>query len=156
MGKRDHSVDFTHLAPDTKSEEGRTLDSLLRKAGGMEKVQQQVLRCLPQNLAPHIRVSAFDSGQLTLLVESPVWKTKLRLAQHDLIACCRAAGFEIETIKVRIETRPKPKPEPASRLVITPAVQAAFAAASEAGESKTTNELPDAEAKNQGEPVDHT
>lgn len=147
MGKRDHSVDFAHLAPDTKSEEGRTLDSLLRKAGGMEKVQQQVLQCLPQNLAPHIRVSAFDSGQLTLLVESPVWKTKLRLAQHDLIACCRAAGFEIETIKVRTEMRPQPKPVPPSRLVITPAVEAAFVAASEAaGEEASQDSEPGTES----------
>lgn len=138
MGKRDHSVDFAHLAPDTKSEEGRTLDALLRKAGSMERVQQQVLRCLPKSLAPHVRISAFDQGQLTLLVESPVWKTKLRLAQNELIACCRAAGFEIEGIKVRTEIRPQPKPVPPSRLVITPAVEAAFAAASEDGEPTQT------------------
>ena len=138
MGKRDRSVDFAHLAPDTKSDEGRTLDALLRKAGSMERVQQQVLRCLPQNLAPHVRVSAFDQGQLTLLVESPVWKTKLRLAQNELIACCRAAGFEIEGIKVRTEIRPQPKPVPPSRLVITPAAEAAFAAAAEAEEPAQT------------------
>jgi hypothetical protein len=145
MGKRDHSVDFAHLAPDTKSDEGRTLDALLRKAGSMERVQQQVLQCLPKNLAPHVRVSAFKSGQLTLMVESPVWKTKLRLAQNELIACCRAAGFEIEEIKVRTEVRPQPKPVPPSRLVITPAAEAAFAAAAEAGEEAHAEMDPEAE-----------
>lgn len=129
MGKRDRAVEFAKLSPDGSTEEERAFNTLLRKAETVLQVQQQVHKCLPNSLSPHVRVSALDGGLLTLLVESPVWKTKLRLTERDLIECCRAAGFEVESVKVRIEVLPRPQPEAPSRLVITPAAQAAFDAA---------------------------
>lgn len=52
-------------------------------------------------------------GALVFLVESPVWKAKLRLHAGDLIAAATAAGVPARALTMKVAD-PTPAPRPAA------------------------------------------
>ena len=77
---------------------------ILERARRLQRLEQAVLRLLPENLSAHCTVQNLKSEILVLATSSPAWAARLRFVTPDLIKQleCQLA-LTIRTIQVRIE-----------------------------------------------------
>ena len=77
---------------------------ILERARRLQRLEQAVLRLLPENLSAHCTVQNLKSEILVLATSSPAWAARLRFVAPDLIKQleCQLA-LTIRTIQVRIE-----------------------------------------------------
>ncbi|MFT4256991.1 MAG: DUF721 domain-containing protein [Pseudoxanthomonas sp.] len=118
----------------------------VRRALWLDALEQQLRPCLPPQLAPHCRLANVAGGRLVFLVDSPVWRARLRLAAPELVNLARSLGLEVTeaTAKVgSLPTIPGPasprKPRPLSATT-RDALQAALASLE--GSDSTEPEKP--------------
>ena len=88
--------------------------SILLEAKFISQINLIVNQLLDHQLGEHVYASSIDKGQLTLIVDSPVWATRLRYLHSEIIN--GLSKFTISKninridVKVRpMEFRPKPK-----------------------------------------------
>ena len=115
------------------------LDALLAEAAGdpirralwLDGLDRQLRPHLPSSLAAHSRLANFHNGRLVFLVDSPVWRAKLRLTAPDLLRIARSIGLDAVELVIKITVAPPPASTPASRppLPLSPASQRALQAA---------------------------
>jgi hypothetical protein len=87
----------------------------LRRALWLDALEQRLRPHLPPALAAHARFANVDAGRLVFLVDSPVWRARLRLASAELLDAARSIGLECNEVVVKTATAP-PRPEsPAAR-----------------------------------------
>jgi hypothetical protein len=121
------------------------LDALLAGAAGdpirraiwLDAVDLRLRPHLPPSLAAHARVANVDGAKLVFLVDSPVWRARLRLAVPVLLASARSIGLEITEVVIKTATAPL-QPAPAATKAAIPmsaaareALQAALASLDE-------------------------
>ena len=77
---------------------------ILERARRLQRLEQAVLRLLPENLSAHCTVQNLKNEILVLATSSPAWAARLRFVAPDLIKQleCQLA-LTIRTIQVRIE-----------------------------------------------------
>lgn len=77
---------------------------ILERARRLQRLEQTVLRLLPENLSAHCTVQNLKSEILVLATSSPAWAARLRFAAPDLIKQleCQLA-LTIRTIQLRVE-----------------------------------------------------
>lgn len=77
---------------------------ILERARRLQRLEQAVLRLLPENLSAHCTVQNLKSEILVLATSSPAWAARLRFAAPDLIKQleCQLA-LTIRTIQLRVE-----------------------------------------------------
>ncbi|MFT3755811.1 MAG: DciA family protein [Pseudoxanthomonas sp.] len=85
----------------------------VRHALWLDALEQQLRPCLPPQLAPHCRLANVAGGRLVFLVDSPVWRARLRLAAPELINLARSFGLEVTEATAKVGTLPT-IPGPAS------------------------------------------
>lgn len=101
------------------------LDALLAGAAGdpirralwLDTVDLRLRPCLPPSLAAHARVANVDGAKLVLIVDSPVWRARLRLAAPALLVAARSIGLEITQVVIKTATaslQPAPAPQAAA------------------------------------------
>ena len=56
-----------------------------------------------------------DGGKLVFLVDSPVWKARLRLATAELLDAARSVGLPCSEVVVKVATAPREPAPPAER-----------------------------------------
>jgi len=56
-----------------------------------------------------------DGGRLVFLVDSPVWKARLRLASAELLDAARSVGLACDEVVVKVATTPLVPAPPAPR-----------------------------------------
>jgi hypothetical protein len=61
---------------------------------------------LPPSLAVHTRLANIDGAKLVLLVDSPVWRARLRLATPVLLVAAQSIGLEITEVVIKTATAP--------------------------------------------------
>src|SRR5690606_12070450 len=110
----------------------------LRRALWLEALEQRLRPHLPPAIAPHARLANVDGGRLVFLVDSPVWRARLRLASAELLDAARSVGLECDAVVVKATTKPlsadppaPPPPRPMSRAT-RQALDAALASLNEA------------------------
>lgn len=84
------------------------LQTLQSGADSALRVLEAVRRALPAELAPHIFGASVDeAGELTVLVTSGAYATRVRYALPDRLAAIRAdlEGQEIRGTRVRVRPR---------------------------------------------------
>lgn len=127
------------------------LDALLAGAAGdpirralwLDAVDLRLRPHLPPSLAAHARVANVDGAKLVFLVDSPVWRARLRLAAPELLAVARSIGLEITDVVVKTATAPLHPTPPAPRAPIPmsaasrDALQAALASLDEPGKRRS-------------------
>ena len=74
----------------------------LRRALWLDALDRQLRPQLPPTLRNRCRLANVDGEHLVLLVDSPVWHAKLRLAEAQLIDAARSIG--LKATKVTIKT----------------------------------------------------
>lgn len=89
----------------------------IRRALWLDALDQRLRPHLPPSLAAHARLANVDGAKLVFLVDSPVWRARLRLAAPELLDAARSVGLEASEVVVKTSTRsPEPKvasPRPA-------------------------------------------
>jgi len=83
----------------------------------LDELDRRFHPLLPPSLAPHTRVANFEHGRLVFLVDSPVWRAKLRLLAPQLLDTARSLGLEAREVVVRTSLVPAPPPAPKPRPV---------------------------------------
>lgn len=78
----------------------------VRRALWLDDLEQQLRPCLPPALAPHCRLANVAGERLVFIVDSPVWRAKLRLASVELLDAARSVGLSVTEVVVRTTTAP--------------------------------------------------
>jgi Dna[CI] antecedent DciA-like protein len=87
----------------------------LRRALWLDALERRLRPLLPPALAAHARFANVDGGRLVFLVDSPVWKARLRLASAELLDAARSVGLACDEVVVKVATTPLAPAPPASR-----------------------------------------
>ncbi|HVK51834.1 MAG TPA: DciA family protein [Pseudoxanthomonas sp.] len=78
----------------------------VRRALWLDALEQQLRPCLPPALAPHCRLANVAGERLVFIVDSPVWRAKLRLAAAELLGAARSIGLTVTEVTVKISLSP--------------------------------------------------
>jgi hypothetical protein len=84
-----------------------------RRGLWLDALEQQLRPCLPPPLADHCRLANVSNDRLVFLVDSPVWRAKLRLAAPELIDLARSFGLAVTEVTAKMNPAP-PLQRPAS------------------------------------------
>lgn len=108
------------------------LDALLAGAAGdpirraiwLDAVDLRLRPHLPPSLAAHARLANVDGAKLVFLVDSPIWRARLRLAAPELLVVARSIGLEITEVVIKTATAPLHPPPPQARKPVVMSVAA--------------------------------
>jgi hypothetical protein len=78
----------------------------VRRALWLDALDQRLRPLLPPSLAAHVRLANVNGAQLVLLVDSPVWRARVRLAAPQLLEAAARAGLVVTDVVVKTTTRP--------------------------------------------------
>jgi hypothetical protein len=78
----------------------------VRRALWLDALDQRLRPHLPPSLAAHVRLANVNGAQLVLLVDSPVWRARVRLAAPQLLEAAARAGLVVTDVMVKTTTRP--------------------------------------------------
>lgn len=78
----------------------------VRRALGLDALDRQLRPLLPEALAPHVRLANVADGRLVMLVDSPVWHARLRLAAPQLVDVARSLGLDVREVAIRATREP--------------------------------------------------
>lgn len=92
----------------------------LRRALWLDALEQRLRPHLPPALAAHARFANLDGAKLVYLVDSPVWRARLRLASPGLLDAARSLGLECDQVVIKSTTQPLWPDPPATHTSTTP------------------------------------
>ncbi|MGN6224495.1 DciA family protein [Pseudoxanthomonas sp.] len=95
----------------------------VRRALWLDALEQQLRPCLPPALAPHCRLANVAGERLVFIVDSPVWRAKLRLASVELLDAARSVGLTVTEVAVKTTTAPL-HPNPRAETAAPPVPEA--------------------------------
>jgi hypothetical protein len=87
----------------------------LRRALWLNALGHQFRPILPPALANHCRLANVTDRRLVFLVDSPVWKAKLRLATPELLQLAASLGLSATDVAAKVTTQPLWAPQPETR-----------------------------------------
>lgn len=87
----------------------------LRRALWLDALEQRLRPLLPPSLAAHARFANVEGGRLVFLVDSPVWRARMRLVAADLLDAARSIGLQCDQVVVKTATVPLWPDPPAAR-----------------------------------------
>jgi len=86
--------------------------NLIKQAQNLKKLQHLVHACLPDNCRPHVKIAGIKDNCLQLLVDSPVWSSRIRLYSNHILDMLREHKLaEIQQIRIRLSQTEPVKPE---------------------------------------------
>ncbi len=118
----------------------------LRRALWLDALDRRLRPCLPSSLAAHLRLANFTNGKLVFVVDSPIWRTKVRLAAPELLVAARSIGLDAAEVVVKATTAPLAPPVRLERTAkpmsaaASDALQAALASLKDADPGKSDEE----------------
>lgn len=130
----------------------------VRRALWLDALEQQLRPCLPPALSSHCRLGNVTNGKLVFIVDSPVWRAKLRLAAPELIELARSIGLAATEVSAKITTEPL-RPVQAAGRTVKPmseaarvALRAALSSLEDSGSAKPGSGRNSAPANPRGRP----
>jgi len=87
----------------------------LRRALWLDALDLQLRPRLPDGTAAHARLANVDGAKLVFVVDSPVWRARLRLAAPELLEAARSIGLDVGEVIVKVTTQPLRPDVPAQR-----------------------------------------
>lgn len=84
---------------------------LLGKASQLDSLTRLIRSCLPAECQDHVSVADIRDRQLILVTDSPVWSSRLRLFQNNILEMLKThANLELGQIRIK-QTYPKKQAE---------------------------------------------
>jgi hypothetical protein len=101
-------------APKVPGKPRAALDALLagdaadpiRRALWLDALDLRLRPHLPPSLAAHAQLANVKGATLVFLVDSPVWRARLRLASPQLIEAARSVGIDASEVVIKTTTHP--------------------------------------------------
>lgn len=118
----------------------------IRRAMWLDGLDRRLRPLLPDPLAAHARLANFENGRLVFVVDSPVWRARLRLATPELIDAARSLG--LAAAELVIKTAPvMPRPMQVTRpaIALSAAARLAFQTALSPATPRDPSEPGDAD-----------
>jgi len=86
----------------------------VRRALWLDALEQQLRPCLPPPLADHCRLAnVIEGGRLVFLVDSPIWRARLRLAAPDILDVAHSIGLQATEVTIKTSLAPAVPKSPA-------------------------------------------
>lgn len=95
----------------------------VRRAMWLDALEQQLRPCLPPALAPHCRLANVAGKRLVFIVDSPVWRARLRLSAPELINVAQSIGLAVTEVTAKTSLTPL-HPVDAAQAVAKPVSEA--------------------------------
>jgi hypothetical protein len=119
--------EFRSHPPRRPSTPTAALDALLAEPAGdpirralwLDELDRRLRPLLPFPLAAHARLANHERGRLVYLVDSPVWRAKLRLLAPELLVGARSMGLDAAEFVIKTSLAPGAPPQPAPRKPVT-------------------------------------
>ena len=108
------------------------LGSVIERAALLRTLDAKLRQSLPEPLASHVRLGNMRDGRLVFLVDSPVWKARLRLYADVIRDAASAAGLVTGGMTVKVATMLPVPPDAASLSPLTQAARDSLRAAAAA------------------------
>lgn len=89
----------------------------LRRALWLDELDRRLRPHFPSSLAAHARLANVDGATLVVLVDSPIWHARMRLAASELLDAARSIGLDVTRIAIktaRQSVAPLPRTGPAA------------------------------------------
>ncbi len=86
----------------------------LRRALWLDALDQRLRPHLSPSLAAHTRLGNVNGAELVFIVDSPIWRARLRLVAPELLEAARRVGLAVSHVTVKTATHPlqvQPPPE---------------------------------------------
>lgn len=109
----------------------------MRRALWLDALDQRLRPHLPPSLVAHARLGNVNGAELVFIVDSPIWRARLRLAAPELLEAARRVGLAVSHVTVKTATRPLQVEPPTARppipmsAIARDALQAALASLDE-------------------------
>ena len=78
----------------------------LRRALWLDALDLRLHPCLPPELAAHARLANVERGKLVYVVDSPVWRARLRLAATEILDAARSLGLDVTDLVAKTTASP--------------------------------------------------
>lgn len=88
----------------------------VRRALWLDALEQQLRPCLPPALSPHCRLANVAGTRLVFIVDSPVWRAKLRLVAPELINAAQSIGLAVTEVTAKTTLTPPSPLDGAQRM----------------------------------------
>jgi len=95
------------------------LGGVVERALKLAELDRLLRQSLPPELAGHSRLANVAGDRLVFLVDSPVWKTRLRMHAEDLRHAASQAGLRIREVTAKVATMLPVPPGAAPRLPLS-------------------------------------
>lgn len=76
----------------------------IHRALWLETIDQQLRTSLPTALAQNCKLANIRDGQLIFLVTSPLWYTKFRLLEQDIVELAQQLTLKVHRIHIKCAT----------------------------------------------------
>ncbi|MGQ0801197.1 MAG: DciA family protein [Pseudomarimonas sp.] len=107
------------------------LGQLVKRAQWLDSLDRLLRQSLPAPLNQQCRLANVREDRLVFLVQTPIWKAKLRLHADTLLGAAAAAGLQVRSLTVKVATAgPVPPGAPPHKPLSPAACDALRAAAS--------------------------
>lgn len=90
----------TH-GPTPMSQCGPVAD-LAARARDVDRLSQRIVPLLPAPLREHVSHAGLHNDRILLLVESPVWVTRVRMEQDRVLAAVRSLGLAANSVTAKV------------------------------------------------------
>ena len=78
----------------------------MRRALWLDALDQRLRPHLPPSLVAHARLGNVNGAELVFIVDSPIWRARLRLAAPELLEAARRVGLAVSHVTVKTATSP--------------------------------------------------
>ena len=110
----------------------KALGPLVKRAQWLDALDRRLRQSLPAPLNQHCRLANVREDRLVFLVETPIWKARLRLHTDALLSAAAAAGLPARSLTVKVATMPPGPPGVTPHKPLSPAASDALRAAASA------------------------
>ena len=86
---------------------------LVNQARKLDKLEHLLHACLPDNCRQHVRIAGIKNSDLVLMVDSPVWSSRIRLYSNHILDMFKQQNLaEVQHIRIRLSQAEPAQPEP--------------------------------------------
>lgn len=93
-----------------QSFQGYRVAGLWKRALSLGRLDDALRPHMPPALADHCRVANVNDGTLVIVVDSPVWFSRVRLSQAALLEAARRIGLQVSRISIKAGAAAVPPP----------------------------------------------
>ena len=82
--------------------------ALARKANTLDTLDRALRQTLEPPLRDQVRFAELSHHHLVFLAASPVWASRLRLCQTDILRTAKSIGMQANSIRIKVTHLPTP------------------------------------------------